>query len=584
MFVSVAVLGGVLFAQSITYSAALGAISGDAIEAAAIRHEEERTSLTAATVARELIQSVTDGDRTRIEDILRALDDMPGIDAAALIDADGKVRHGRAGGLAESGAGPLLATALGDKRPHVQRSGDHIRVAAAVASTPRHVLLLELGTGPAIAEARAARRVLADLLGKQRRSLIATGLLVALSLLAAALFAAHLVARDLARPIAKLAADARRIGRGQRLQVAESARTDEIGELARALEDMAHDLDQTTVSRDFVDNVLQSMADMLLVVDADARVIAANRSCLETLHAPASDVIGAPLAAWIPEWKAISAEAAAAGDAPVSLRCASGDRIPVRVSSAILRAPDGRRQGQVLVMQNVAETLAAREHIERSLREKDILLREIHHRVKNNLQIISSMLRLHGDRLEAPETRAIFVESENRIRAMALIHEQLYRAEDIACIDMESYLERLTERIVQASGGGDHRVRVAVADEVREMEIDRAIPCGLIVNELVTNAVEHAFKGGTKGSIDVRLERNGDRCELAVSDDGVGLDTDPNAHTRPGSLGLRLVHALVDQLGGKFDVISGAGSTFVATLPLSTARARLQPAAEGAGA
>src|SRR5205085_3300381 len=169
--------------------------------------------------------------------------------------------------------------------------------------------------------------------------------------------------------------------------------------------------------------------------------------------------------------------------------------------------------------------------LERSLAEKEILLREIHHRVKNNLQIISSMLSLQGDRSRDDDTREIFHESEIRIRAMALVHEQLYRSGDLAHVDLAGYLDTLAQQVVRYLGHGEYDVDVHVDDSVREVSVDQAIPIGLIVNELIANSAKHAFTGGRRGLITVRLSGNEIARRLRVTDNGSGLPADPEIAT-----------------------------------------------------
>jgi len=222
----------------------------------------------------------------------------------------------------------------------------------------------------------------------------------------------------------------------------------------------------------------------------------------------------------------------------------------------------------VLVMQNVADRLAAEQQIARTLVEKEILLREIHHRVKNNLQIISSMLSLQGDRSDDAHMREIFQESEVRIRAMALVHEQLYRSGDLAHVDLGQYLDTLARQVVRYFGRNDCVVDVHVEEGLREVSVDQAIPIGLIVNELIANSVQHGFARSRGGRISVKLCSDAYGRELLVTDDGAGF---PNNFDIEGSdsLGLKLVLALTEQLGGRFSMTGDRGTRSVVTLPPS---------------
>lgn len=199
--------------------------------------------------------------------------------------------------------------------------------------------------------------------------------------------------------------------------------------------------------------------------------------------------------------------------------------------------------------------------------EKELLLREIHHRVKNNLQVITSLLSLQANKVSDPKTRALLHESQNRVRAMAMVHETLYRSDDLRAVDCAEYLRALAGPLYQSYGlePGAVELRIQVPPGMR-ISLETATPFGLIVNELITNALKHAFPGGRRGEIVVRLEALGERrFRLLVSDDGVGFPTgrDPN---RPETLGLRLVQALTEQLDGRVWVGRGSGTRFEITL------------------
>jgi two-component sensor histidine kinase/integral membrane sensor domain MASE1 len=206
-----------------------------------------------------------------------------------------------------------------------------------------------------------------------------------------------------------------------------------------------------------------------------------------------------------------------------------------------------------------------------SLEEKEVLLKEIHHRVKNNLQIVSSLLYLQGRKMPAPEVQTVLQESQSRVRSMALVHERLYQSGDLASVDFAQYLEALVAHLVRtfARAGTEVGVRIE-ADGIR-LPVDAAIPCGLIVNELCTNALKHAFVGRPGGTLRVALGRQGEGAEsllLEVCDDGVGLPPEATAGSPAGlpastrgSLGLQLVSSLSQQLHGTLEVGSGPWGT-----------------------
>lgn len=221
--------------------------------------------------------------------------------------------------------------------------------------------------------------------------------------------------------------------------------------------------------------------------------------------------------------------------------------------------------GNVYRVAGVAEDVTARrkaeEDIRASLREKEILLREVHHRVKNNLQLIVSLLNLQAAYADGAADRERFIESRNRVASMALAHEELYRANDLASVNVADYVERLARKLVQASV--DAEVALALDLPPLYLPVSAAIPCGLILNELVTNAIKHAFPGRDAGRIAIAARREGRQVEVRVTDDGVGL---PEGFDPAGgaTLGMQLVGSLVAQLGGRLEVASGpAGASFV---------------------
>ncbi len=195
-----------------------------------------------------------------------------------------------------------------------------------------------------------------------------------------------------------------------------------------------------------------------------------------------------------------------------------------------------------------------------SLEEKESLLQEVHHRVKNNLQLISSLLSLQAMRVEDPTVAALFSDSCNRLRSMALVHENLYRAGNFARVPMATHLQNLCAQLARAYGLETQHVTLHVDADDLHLDLSRAVSCGLIVNELVSNALKHAFTRGRAGSIQVRLRTlTGGRCELSVADDGVGLPEGIDVQSAE-SLGLQLVGDLTAQLHARLEVSRIAGT------------------------
>jgi PAS domain S-box-containing protein len=200
---------------------------------------------------------------------------------------------------------------------------------------------------------------------------------------------------------------------------------------------------------------------------------------------------------------------------------------------------------------DITESRMAEAQIKSSLKEKEVLLQEIHHRVKNNLQIISSLLNLQSTEIEDLEARQKFRESQDRVKAMALIHERLYQSGDLAKIDFSGYVRSLTGHLLRSYQVNANSIRLSLKVDPVPMNLDVAIPCGLMINELVSNAFKYAFPTPAGGEILVRFsEENGGKLGLVVSDNGIGFPEDKNPE-ESDSLGLKLVRTLTEQLGGQ---------------------------------
>ncbi len=216
---------------------------------------------------------------------------------------------------------------------------------------------------------------------------------------------------------------------------------------------------------------------------------------------------------------------------------------------------------------SVARDISERKHAEKvirlSLREKEILLREIHHRVKNNLQLISSLLSLQIAGISDLKVLRAFEETQHRIRAMASVHERLLASPELAGIDFGDFLKSLTYELLSACGRPEVTPSLDVDPVV--LGIDTAIPCGLIVDELVTNSLKHAFPGGRRGTISLGLHLRGDRqVELVVGDDGVGFPKDADFRSM-NTMGMILVTSLTQQIDASIDLRGGGGTTFSIT-------------------
>jgi len=237
-----------------------------------------------------------------------------------------------------------------------------------------------------------------------------------------------------------------------------------------------------------------------------------------------------------------------------------GTSFPVEYSTYPI-IDDGEATGAVVAFTDITERKKSFEQIESSLKEKEVLLREIHHRVKNNLQIISSLLNLQMNYITDKKSLAIFEESRNRVRSMALIHEKLYQNESLSTLNIKDYIIELVNNLMRS-----YRTDNRISSEINISDIfintDTAIPLGLIINELVSNSLKYAFPDGREGKIAISLiPFTSEKFQMIISDNGVGLPDNFDMN-KTNTLGLQLVNSLVTQLDGEITLTNHAGTKF----------------------
>lgn len=294
-------------------------------------------------------------------------------------------------------------------------------------------------------------------------------------------------------------------------------------------------------------------------------------------------MLGYPVADWINDpglmWKLVDPRDRPAFDE--ASRCSWQDEVPFKLEYR-LRHRDGhtvwvrddtvllRRDGRLLMQGIVTDITARREaetRLENSLREKELMLKEIHHRVKNNLQVVSSLVNLEAQQVKDPAIKSAFEDSQHRIRSMALIHERLYQSPDLAAVDFADYTHSLALYLIQ-----NYRATAPnVSFDLRtngpvSLGIDQAIPCGLILNEAISNALKHAFPHQRGGVITAALEQCEERMSIQVRDDGVGLPAGFDIQ-RVSSLGSQLILGLVRQLEGELEMRSEQGTILHFSFP-----------------
>ena len=369
---------------------------------------------------------------------------------------------------------------------------------------------------------------------------------------------------------------------GQIIWVKITARAirDDEGKVVRyegAIEDITHQKESEEALRQseaFLGNVLSSIQDGISVLDRDLNIIKTNQ-VMEEWYASMLPLVGKKC------YRAYHNKSQPCHPCP-SLRCMESgktekDIVPGLKGSSVewielfsypLRNHvTGKIEGVVEFVRDITARKKAEEMLQKSLKEKEILLQEIHHRVKNNLQIIVSLLRLQISSEEDSRLVNMFRECQNRIMAMAFVHEKLYQSHDLTRVVFTQYIRGFAQELSTAFGIKERGIELKTFLEEIELDINRAIPCGLIFNELLTNAIKYAFPGKKIGEIIIRLHReNQDQISLEVCDSGVGLPSDFDQEA-PKSLGLMLVNSLTAQINGKLTIDTSHGTTFKIVFP-----------------
>jgi len=321
---------------------------------------------------------------------------------------------------------------------------------------------------------------------------------------------------------------------------------------------------------------------MALVTMPDTVLRIANKACQEFLGIEnGSDYLGRPLMEIPQTWQEYDSDGRAvplaemplakamAGEttknALYRIECNDGATRWELVSGAPVYGRDGQLIAAFITFPDITDRVMAEEAVKASLKEKEVLLREVHHRVKNNLQIISSLLSLQADALDNQAALEALASSRGRVTSMALIHDQLYRSRDLSEVDLDEYLNRFLPRLVATYATGQN-ISLTLEPCSIALSLDQAIPLGLIINELATNALKHAFTGRAGGKIRIAAGLHDGTISLVVADDGRGLPADYEER-KDQSLGLQIVTMLTKQLRGKLTTDTSAGTGYRLTFP-----------------
>jgi len=332
-------------------------------------------------------------------------------------------------------------------------------------------------------------------------------------------------------------------------------------------------------SPDSLAKILDLAEDAIISLDEHQRIVMFNHGAERMFLYSAEEVKGQPLDILLPARLAGShrEQVGAFAKLPISARRMTersrilgrrkdGTEFPAEAS--ISKVSVSGSMTFTAILRDVSERVAAEEKILSALREKEVLLKEIHHRVKNNLQVVASLLGLQARSATDEKMRRMLLESQNRVHTMALLHECLYQSHNLSKIDFPDYIRQLVSHLYHSYEIQTGRVRLETELEQLYLDLDAAVACGLIINELVSNSLKYAFPDGREGVIRIELTADANHAaQLIVADNGVGHSSHfdlANAKT----LGLRLIRTLTEQLGGTIELRANDGIEARLTFPV----------------
>ncbi|HNW30131.1 MAG TPA: histidine kinase dimerization/phosphoacceptor domain -containing protein [Spirochaetota bacterium] len=380
---------------------------------------------------------------------------------------------------------------------------------------------------------------------------------------------AFFIAKTISRPIIRLTSVADRIGRGDLQEKVLVSGADEIGRLGVAFNRMTENLNESrsrlleATLRLHV--ILDTIPDAVFVHDVKGNILDVNRSTGmmygftldEMLKLSMASLSGVGSSMDMALQRLANAQQNGSDDFEWTARKKDGTEFPVMIRLRSMRI--GEEDLLIAVVTDVTELKKSEEEIKSSLKEKETLLRELYHRTKNNMQVISSLLRLQRSRLKNQEASDLFMEMENRIQSMALVHQKLYQSQTLSRIDLKDYIADLAGLILKSYQVSSGKVAVRLEMVSVPVLIDTAIPCGLIVNEMISNSLKYAFPGERTGELRIELEKKDETITLTVSDNGIGFPDGLNPRDTE-TLGLKNIIGLAEfQLGGTVDISSRDG-------------------------
>ncbi|HEX7467638.1 MAG TPA: histidine kinase dimerization/phosphoacceptor domain -containing protein [Methanobacterium sp.] len=314
------------------------------------------------------------------------------------------------------------------------------------------------------------------------------------------------------------------------------------------------------------DEIVSTMSNFLIMLDHEKNIVTINNATTELLGYSKEELIGKPIGYIFSDQshynsnKLFDNNSESIINFETNLKSKYNEFIPVLLSKSVIKNENGNIMGIVCIGNNIVEIKEAKDKIKASLEEKELLLRELHHRVKNNLQIILSLINLQSNGIKDQDDLEIFRESQSRVKSMAIIHEKLYQSADFASINFEEYIRSLVSYLLSYYSTSSIQTKIDVEQDI-VLNMDTAVPCGLIINELVTNSIKFAFTGKENGRIYIKLYSEDGFFTMIIGDNGIGLPEGLDIDN-PQKLGLQLVRTLIDQLEGKVEFDGKNGTEF----------------------
>ena len=324
-------------------------------------------------------------------------------------------------------------------------------------------------------------------------------------------------------------------------------------------------------SEDRFRSFFENSMDAILVTIPDGRILSANPAACEMFECSMESLINRGRDGLVdtsdPNLKYLLSKRKDDGRAQGELtfiKC-DGTRFPGEVTSALFSDSKGQTKSSMII-RDITDRKKAQDELKQTINEKNVLLQEIHHRVKNNLAIISSMMYMQAATTQEKGVQEALTTTQNRIKSIALVHEKLYQNELFSAIPFDEYIRKLSENLSESIKLPDHNINLEYDTQPVKLNLNQIIPAGLLLNEILTNAFKHAFAGRTDGTISISLKNNNNIIQLQVADNGIGM---PDEATRDQSgLGTRIIENLADQLNGTLFTHSDHGTCVSVEFPL----------------